>query len=88
MDGVVGADQKIGTDFRELVCGGEHQFAYAMPVVVIEAFHVLGERVCVHRDLGMRVRAENLRAFNADRPITKSCAFGGAGNNTDVLGHD
>ncbi|MGA2961437.1 MAG: hypothetical protein ABSD96_07175 [Candidatus Korobacteraceae bacterium] len=36
----------------------------------------------------MRVRAENLRAFNADSPITKSCAFGGAGNNTDVLGHD
>ena len=36
----------------------------------------------------MIVRAEKLRAFNADGPITKSCAFGGAGNNTDVVGHD
>ncbi len=36
----------------------------------------------------MGVRAEKLHAFHADGPITKSCAFGGAGNNTDVAGHD
>ena len=36
----------------------------------------------------MIVRAEKLRAFNADGPITKSRAFSGAGNNTNVLGHD
>src|SRR2546422_3935372 len=41
----------------------------------------------VHRALRMIVRAEKLRAFYANGPITKSCAFGGAGNNTDVLGH-
>ena len=32
--------------------------------------------------------AEKLRAFHADGPITKSRAFGRAGNDTDVVGHD
>src|SRR6185369_15152814 len=36
----------------------------------------------------MSVRAEKLRAVHAEGPITKRRAFGGAGNNTDVLGHD
>src|ERR1700680_1446904 len=87
MDGVVGADQEISADFREFVCGGEHQLAHSRPVAAVDAFHVLGERVCVHRDFGMIVRAEELRAFNADSPITKSGAFGGAGNDTDMVGH-
>jgi hypothetical protein len=49
--------------------------------------HVLGQRVRVHRNLGMVVRSEKLRAFHADGSITESCAFGGAGNDTNVLGH-
>ena len=36
----------------------------------------------------MIVGAEKLRAFHADGPITKSRAFGGAGNNTNVVWHD
>jgi hypothetical protein len=36
----------------------------------------------------MIVPAEKLRAFHADGPITKSCALGGTGDNTDVVGHD
>src|SRR5260370_41445638 len=88
MHGVVGTDQENGTYFRELICGGEHQLTFTLPVVTVDASHVLGERVRVHRDLGMIVRAEKLHAFYADGPITKSCAFGGAGNNTDVAGHD
>ena len=36
----------------------------------------------------MIVRAEKLRAFHADGPITKRCAFGGAGDNSDMVGHD
>ena len=83
-----GQIRKSAPILRELICGGEHQFAHALPVAAIKAFHVLGERVRVHRDLGMIVRAEKLRAFHADGPITKRCAFGGAGNNADVLGHD
>jgi hypothetical protein len=35
----------------------------------------------------MAVKAEKLRSFHADGPITKSCAFGGAANDTDVVGH-
>src|ERR1700726_3858826 len=41
----------------------------------------------MHRDLGMRVRPEKLRPFDADGPITKSGAFGGAGNDTYVIEH-
>ena len=51
-------------------------------------FDVLGERVRVHRDLGMRVRAEKLRAFHADGPIAERRALGGAGDDTDVLRHE
>jgi hypothetical protein len=36
----------------------------------------------------MIVRAEKLSAFHADGPIAKSRAFGGAGNNTDMVRHD
>ena len=35
----------------------------------------------------MSVRAEQLRAFHADGPIAESGAFGGAGDDADVLGH-
>jgi hypothetical protein len=35
----------------------------------------------------MGVRAKQLRAFDADGAITKCCAFGRAGNYTNVLGH-
>src|ERR1700694_5622409 len=41
----------------------------------------------MYRDLGMRVRAEKLRTLDADGPVTKSGAFGGAGNDTYVIGH-
>jgi hypothetical protein len=41
----------------------------------------------VHRDLGMIVWPEKVRTPNADRPITKSGSFRGAGDDTDVLGH-
>jgi hypothetical protein len=34
------------------------------------------------------MRTEKPRAFHTDGPITKSCAFGGAGDETNVLGHD
>jgi hypothetical protein len=36
----------------------------------------------------MSVRAEKLRAFHTDGPITQCRAFGGARNDADVLGHD
>ena len=56
VNGVIRADQEIGADLRELVCGGESQLAHALPAIAVEALHVLGERVRVHQDLGMSVR--------------------------------
>jgi hypothetical protein len=41
----------------------------------------------VHRDLGMCVAAEKLRAFDADGPIAKRGAFSGAGGDSDMGGH-
>jgi hypothetical protein len=35
----------------------------------------------------MIVPTEKLRTFHADGPVTKSCPFSGAGNNTDVESH-
>ena len=85
---VLSADQEIGTDFREFICRGEHQLTYVLPIAAVDVFNVLGERVRLHRDLGMIVGAEKVRAFHADGSITKRRAFGGAGNNTNVVGHD
>ena len=36
----------------------------------------------------MGMRAKELRAFRAEGPITKGGTLGGAGDNTDVLGHE
>jgi hypothetical protein len=36
----------------------------------------------------MAVRAEELRALGAQGAITKRGAFGGAGDDSDMLGHD
>src|SRR5258708_27657046 len=36
----------------------------------------------------MSMAAEKLRALDADRPITKRRAFGGAADDTDVQGHE
>ena len=85
---VVGADQEIGTDFCEFICRREHQLTHALPISAVDALHVLAKRVRVHRDLGMIVGAEKLRAFHADGSITKRRALGGAGNNTNVVEHD
>lgn len=88
VNGVVGAYQEISADLRELVRRGKHQLAHAWPIVAIQAFHVLGKRGRVHRDLGMRVRAQQSRALHTDGPITQRRPFGGAGDNANVLGHD
>src|SRR5215831_1134323 len=57
------------------------------PVIAVEAHHVVGERMRVHRNFGMGMGAEQPRALCADGAIAKSCAFGRAGNDADVEGH-
>src|ERR1700722_8345957 len=88
MQRVVGTDQKIRTALRELVRGAQHQFSDANPVAAIDALHVVGERVGMHRDLGVSVRPEKLRALHADGAITQSRTLSGAGDNADVARHD
>src|ERR1700733_13909596 len=87
MNSIVGTDQEVGATAGKLCRRGQHQLAHARPVASIDALHVLGERARVHRDVGMIVRAEQRRPFDAHRPITKRRAFGGAGNDTDMLRH-
>src|SRR5450631_3876186 len=88
MYGVVGADQKIGADCRKLIGGREHEFTHTLPVAAVDALHVLGERVRMHRHLGMSVRAQKLRAFHADRAIAQRRTFSGASYDANVLGHE
>ena len=89
VDGVVRADQEIGADLRQLLGGGEHQLAHALPVAAVDAGSVVGEGGRMHRDLGMRMGpSENGGTFHADGPIAKRRTFGGAAHDTDMLGHD
>ena len=87
MNGIVRADQKLRTDTGQFVRRSQHQLAHALPIVAAQAFDILAERVRMHRHLGMGVRAEELRAFSTDRAIAKRGAFGGAGDDTDMLRH-
>ena len=48
----------------------------------------MGPRRESRGDLGVRMGAENLRAFHANGPVAKRRAFGGAGGDADVLGHE
>jgi hypothetical protein len=88
MDGVVRADEEVGSDGGELVGGGEHESGDGGPVVAVDGLHVLGEGVSVHGDFGVIVRAEELCAFYAYGAVAESGAFGGAGYDSYVLGHD
>jgi|SRR4051812_27154083 len=84
---VVGADQKGRADRRQLVARCEHQLAHAAPVAAMDACHVVGERMRVHRHFGMRVRAKQRSTFGADRSIAKRGTLGRAGNNADLRWH-
>src|SRR5262249_30144765 len=87
VDGVVGADEEVGADLRQLVGRGKHQRSHTPPVAVVDALDVLGERARVHRDLRVAVGPEELRPLDATDPIRQRGALGRAGHDTDVLGH-
>ena len=76
MDRVVGTDQEIRSNVRELAGRREHQLANALQVPAVQAIHVFGERVRMHRHFGMCMWTEKLCAFRADGPIAKRSAFG------------
>ena len=57
-----------------------HQLADALPIITVQAFHVVRKGMRVQRDLRMRMGAEKRSSLDADGSIAKSGAFGGAGN--------
>ena len=85
MNRVVRTDQEVGADGRQLLRRRQHQLANAHPVASIDALHVRGEGVRVHRDLGMVVRPEELSTLSADSAITQRRAFGGTRHDADVI---
>jgi hypothetical protein len=85
--GVIRADEKVGSDFGQFIGGRKHQLPHTPPVIAVDTLHVVSQRVRVQRNLGMFVRTEQLRASLANGAITKSGSFGGAGNDSNVLGH-
>jgi hypothetical protein len=48
---------------------------------------VLGQRVGMHRDLGVIVGSKKVRAARAYSSITECGSFRGTGDDTDMLGH-
>jgi hypothetical protein len=83
-----GQIRKSAPIWASLFAEDQDQLADALPVVSIKTLHVLCKGVRMYGNLGMRVRAEKLRAFDAEGPITKSGAFGGAGNHTYMVEHE
>src|SRR6476659_2345227 len=88
MERVVGANKKIGIDFREFFGGGQHKLAHATPVAAVDASHIISERVSMHRYFRMRVRAEKVGTFHANGPIAERRPFGGGADDPNVLWHD
>ncbi len=87
VDGIVGADEEVGSDGGELAGGGEHESGDGGPVVAVDGLHVLGEGVSVHGDFRMVVRAQEAGPLNADGSVAESGAFSGATYDSYVLGH-
>jgi hypothetical protein len=87
MDGVVGTDKKVGTGCGQLVSRCKHEIAYALQVPLLEAIHVIGERMSVHGHFRVSVRTKKRRAFRTDGSIAERCAFSGAAYDSYVLAH-
>ncbi len=88
MDRVVWADQEVCADICELVRGREHQRADSVQIAPVDARDVVRERRRVHRDFGMGVRAEQIRAFHTNGAIAKRRTLGRTTHDANVLRHN
>ena len=61
--------------------------AHLRPAPGVDVDHVVGERIRVGGNLGMRVPAEEGRALRADRPIAERRALGAHHHDADSPGH-
>jgi hypothetical protein len=66
---------------------GKHKLANPVQIVIVEARHVIGQRVRMHRDFGMGMAAEEASTLDADRLVTECSPFGGASDDADMVGH-
>jgi hypothetical protein len=64
----------------------QHEFGYALPIVVVDVVHVLAEAVVVHRDFRMHVASHERLGFVADSAIAQRGSFSATSHNTDMLG--
>ena len=87
MDGVVGADQEIGSRPGQLVSRREHQVGNSLPIAGINATHVPGQGMSMHRDFRVIVRSHQVPAFERDGAIAQRRSLRAASHNADVLGH-
>jgi len=87
VDGVVGANQKIGAGAGEFVGGREHEFGNACPVSRIDVLHIFCERVRVQGDFRMIVLTEELRALRARCCGSRARSFGATSDDADVERH-
>src|SRR5690348_10691542 len=87
MHRVVRADEEVGAGAFEFVGRREHQVGNALPVVGVDAIHVVAQRVCMHADLGMVIAAEVSVALFANGAVAERRSFRAASNDSDVLCH-
>jgi len=84
VNGIVGADQEIGSSLGQFTGGGEHEFRYTRPIAGIDVLHVLSQRVGMQGHFGMLVSAEPLRPFVRDGAVAEGRSLGAAGDDADV----
>src|ERR1700687_6338846 len=87
VDRIVRTDQEIGAAPREPVGRGQHEIGNPGPVSGINAAHIRGERVSVHRELGVSVRPKQLRALGTNCSIAKGGGLSGTRDGAYVRGH-
>jgi hypothetical protein len=81
------SNQKICSRPGQLFRGRKHEFRDPRPVAGVDALHIIGEVMAVHRHFGMTVRAQQFRAFDADGAIAERCSFRAASDDADVERH-
>ncbi len=85
MNSVVGANQNLRSRADQLGRRLEQHRAYFAPFVTIDQPLIFTQRKVMQRHLGMRVRTEQRRAFEAYRPIAKRGPFRADGHDADMF---
>src|SRR5439155_7495896 len=60
---------------------------YRVPIAGFDVMHIVGKRIGMHGDFGMRMPAENLRTFDADGSVAEGGTFSADSDDPYVLWH-